>query len=198
VPSGYHRLRVSIAGGLIAGGAVVMAPAQCFEPPALAAGRRLWGVAVQLYTLRSPRNWGIGDFDDLATVIHGCAAHGADFVGLNPLHALFAADPARFSPYSPSSRHFLNVFNIAVPSVDGFYGRRGAERGWPHEFRESLERLATDRPGRLRGCRRVKPACCGSCSGSSASGSRALIAARAGLPSLPSRAWPATRASRTA
>jgi 4-alpha-glucanotransferase len=123
-----------------------MAPAQCFEPPALAAGRRLWGVAVQLYTLRSPSNWGIGDFDDLATVIHGCAAHGADFVGLNPLHALFAADPARFSPYSPSSRHFLNVFNIAVPSVDGFTDGAVQSVVDTREFRDELERLRqTDR-----------------------------------------------------
>src|SRR5678809_266444 len=81
---------------------------------------RLWGIAVQLYTLRSRSNWGIGDFADLCTVIRRAAEHGAAFVGLNPLHALFAANPGHFSPYSPSSRRFLNVLYIAVPEVAEF------------------------------------------------------------------------------
>jgi 4-alpha-glucanotransferase len=81
------------------------------------AGRRSWGIAVQLYSLRSRENWGIGDFNDLTLLIHWTAQHGAGFIGLNPLHALAAADPDRCSPYSASSRHFLNVLYIAVPLV---------------------------------------------------------------------------------
>lgn len=93
---------------------------RCFEPAELAAGARRWGLAVQLYSLRSATNWGIGDFADLAALVRRAAAAGADFVGLNPLHALFAADPAHCSPYSPSSRHALNVLYIAVECVPGW------------------------------------------------------------------------------
>lgn len=84
----------------------------CFEPPWMAGGERRWGVTIQLYGLRSHRNWGIGDFTDLKHLIQLAAKEGADFVGVNPLHALYAADPTRFSPYSPSSREFLNVLYI--------------------------------------------------------------------------------------
>lgn len=87
-------------------------PFRCFEPEGMARGERLWGVSVQLYGVRSARNWGMGDFTDLTKLIWRSAREGADFIGLNPLHALYAAEPARFSPYSPSSREFLNVLYI--------------------------------------------------------------------------------------
>ncbi|MCZ0960932.1 4-alpha-glucanotransferase [Paracoccus benzoatiresistens] len=81
---------------------------------------RGWGVAVQLYQVRSARNWGIGDFADLETLATILAAEGADFIGLNPLHAMFLSDPARCSPFSPSNRRFLNPLYIAVDRVPGF------------------------------------------------------------------------------
>lgn len=91
----------------------------CFLPRWL--GReRAWGVAVQLYELRSRRNWGIGDFADLAALAPLLAGAGADFIGLNPLHALFCADPARASPFSPSNRRFWNPLYIAVDRVPGY------------------------------------------------------------------------------
>jgi 4-alpha-glucanotransferase len=79
-----------------------------------------WGVAAQLYELRSSSNWGIGDFADLAALCRVAADAGADFVGLNPLHALFLAEPERCSPFSPSNRRFLNPLYIAVDKVGGF------------------------------------------------------------------------------
>jgi (1->4)-alpha-D-glucan 1-alpha-D-glucosylmutase len=85
---------------------------RCYEPEWMAQQQRRWGIAVQLYGLRSPRNWGIGDFSDLKQLIERAAQRGADFVGVNPLHALYAAEPRRYSPYSPSSREFLNVLYI--------------------------------------------------------------------------------------
>ena len=85
---------------------------RCFEPTWMARGERHWGITAQLYGLRSARNWGIGDFTDLQQLVRIAARDGADFVGLNPLHALYASDPTRFSPYSPSSREFLNVLYI--------------------------------------------------------------------------------------
>jgi 4-alpha-glucanotransferase len=81
---------------------------------------RIWGISLQLYELRSRRNWGIGDFADLATVCDIAAEAGADFVGLNPLHALFLSDPDRCSPFSPSTRRFLNPLYIAVDDVPSY------------------------------------------------------------------------------
>ncbi|HVA14692.1 MAG TPA: 4-alpha-glucanotransferase, partial [Stellaceae bacterium] len=92
---------------------------RCFEPDWMARHERRWGIAAQLYGIRSPRNWGIGDFTDLKALAQLAAQQGADFVGVNPLHALYAAEPRRFSPYSPSSREFLNVLYLdpeAMPS----------------------------------------------------------------------------------
>jgi 4-alpha-glucanotransferase len=120
LPPGYHEFEAKIAGGAADRCLLIVSPRKCFEPPALAAGRRLWGVAVQLYTLRSNSNWGIGDFGDLKMLIRWLAPCGAGFIGVNPLHALAPADPARSSPYSASSRHFLNVLYISVPQVAEF------------------------------------------------------------------------------
>ena len=92
---------------------------RCFLPSWLDGGP-IWGVALQLYEVRSARNWGIGDFCDLMSACDIAAEAGADFLGLNPLHALFMADPDRCSPFSPSSRRFLNPIYIAVDEVEGF------------------------------------------------------------------------------
>lgn len=85
-----------------------------------------WGISVQLYELRSQRNCGIGDFADLSDFCRIAGEAGADFVGVNPLHALFLAEPDRRSPFSPSNRLFLNPLYIAVDEVPGYEG--GAER----------------------------------------------------------------------
>ena len=120
LPPGYHHLEARIGSGAAGRCLLITSPLQCFEPAAIGEGRKLWGMAVQLYTLRSRNNWGIGDFDDLQLLIRWLAARGAGFIGLNPLHALAPADPERSSPYSASSRHFLNVLYIAVPAVPEF------------------------------------------------------------------------------
>ncbi len=126
LPPGYHEFEARIAGGDADHCRLIVSPPKCFEPEAIAAGRRLWGIAVQLYTVRSRSNWGIGDFGDLEMLIRWVAKSGAGFLGLNPLHALAPADPARASPYSASSRHFLNVLYIAVPAVPEFEQCRAA------------------------------------------------------------------------
>jgi 4-alpha-glucanotransferase len=126
LPAGYHELEAKIAGGTADRCLLIISPPRCYEPESIIAGRRLWGIAVQLYTLRSRDNWGIGDFNDLQTLIRWVAPHGAGFIGLNPLHALAPSDPDRSSPYSASSRHFLNVLYIAVPLVPEFQGCEAA------------------------------------------------------------------------
>ena len=121
LPPGYHELEVRIGAAAPEVCALISAPPQCYEPPAIVDGGRLWGAAVQLYTLRSRENWGIGDFNDLAAV------DSVGGVARRWVHRLESAACAgaggrlaRSSPYSASSRHFLNVLYIAVPVVPEF------------------------------------------------------------------------------
>ena len=78
-----------------------------------------WGIFCQLYELRSARNHGIGDFRDLAEMARIAARAGADFLGVNPLHALFWGDPGRRSPFFPSTRSFLNPAYVALDDLPG-------------------------------------------------------------------------------
>ncbi|WFU15722.1 4-alpha-glucanotransferase [Bradyrhizobium sp. CB3481] len=81
---------------------------------------RCWLLAAQLYSVRSARNWGMGDFTDLADLVQLADQLGADGVGLNPLHALFDDRPGDCSPYSPNSRLFLNALYIDVEKLPEF------------------------------------------------------------------------------
>jgi 4-alpha-glucanotransferase len=127
LPPGYHRLQIDLEHAGRESCALIVAPQKCFEPSELARGDRLWGVAVQLYALRSDNNWGIGDFSDLAELLRLAAGAGAGFVGISPVHALFPSDPMLYSPYSASSRHALNVLFIDVTSVLEVQGSRRAQ-----------------------------------------------------------------------
>jgi len=91
---------------------------RCFVPDFLERGR-VWGVTCQLYGLRSERNAGIGDLEDLGRLAEIAGRAGADFLGVNPLNALFFHDPGRYSPFSPSNRQFLNPVYIALDAVPG-------------------------------------------------------------------------------
>jgi len=116
LPDGYHRLE--FIDGTASALRLIATPAMCHVPPRRSPGT--WGLAVQLYSLRSDRQWGMGDFTDLAAVVAGVAARGGTLVGVNPLHALFPAVPERISPYSPSSRLFLNPHYLDVTAVPDF------------------------------------------------------------------------------
>jgi len=84
-----------------------------------------WGIFCQLYELRSGRNWGIGDFADLAELARIAGAVGADFLGINPVHALFLADPDRRSPFTPSNRRFFNPLYISMDDLPGMAAEPG-------------------------------------------------------------------------
>lgn len=129
LPAGYHLLTLSRASQNWEC-RVIVAPKRCYEPEALLTGKKLWGVCVQLYTLRSAHNWGIGDFGDLSTLTEAIAARGGAFVGINPIHALFPGNPEAASPYSPSSRRWLNVIYIDVGAVTAFRLSDAAQRWW--------------------------------------------------------------------
>ncbi len=123
LPIGYHRLSLlSEDGGEEIESSVIVAPARCWLTPALADHSRVWGLSIQLYGLRSDRNWGIGDFTDLTRLVAIARTLGAGFVGVNPLHALFSERPDRCSPYSPNSRLFLNPLYIDPDDPAGVAG----------------------------------------------------------------------------
>ena len=107
---------------------LIVAPSHCYRPAALDGTGRVWGLALQLYAVRSQRNWGIGDFTDLKTALDIGAHSGAGVVGVNPLHALFPSNPAHCSPYSPSSRLFLNPMYLDVEAITGFHDEHASAR----------------------------------------------------------------------
>src|SRR5215212_6244386 len=86
---GTYRLRLTVASGgrqTPHEATLLVAPDRAFQG---AFEGRLWALAVQLYGVRSKRNWGIGDFSDLSDLVEVAADHGAAGIGLNPLHVLF-------------------------------------------------------------------------------------------------------------
>ncbi len=129
LPEGYHQLTLH-QDDQQWHCRIIVAPTRCYEPPALLAGKSLWGACVQLYTLRSTHNWGIGDFGDLQQMLQEIAQRGGAFIGLNPVHALFPADPESASPYSPSSRRWLNILYINVAAVTDFQQSDEAQAWW--------------------------------------------------------------------
>lgn len=118
VKEGYHKLTLNY-GNNIYQSDLVAVPKQCYSLKDAGADK-VWGYAVQLYSLKSQTNWGLGDFSDLKELTKSAANGGASVVGLNPLHALYYNNAAHISPYSPSSRSFLNVLYIDVTSIDNF------------------------------------------------------------------------------
>lgn len=125
--TGYHHLQIVTSDARAKGGAfdsdsaictisLIVVPDKAWNPYE-AEETPTPGVSLQLYALRSNSNWGVGDFGDLEIFCTQAAAKGVHAVGLNPLHTLFTAHPERRSPYSPSSREFLNPIYIDVMRV---------------------------------------------------------------------------------
>src|SRR3954454_19837604 len=107
---GTYLLHLTDASGMSEQAPFIVAPEKAFRGDF----DRSWILAVQLYGVRSSRNWGMGDFTDLERLIELAADLGAGGIGLNPLHALFDDRPSDCSPYSPNSRLFLNALYIDV------------------------------------------------------------------------------------
>ncbi|TFD83988.1 4-alpha-glucanotransferase [Cryobacterium fucosi] len=116
LPLGWHTL-IAEHDGDTARSTLVVTPERLQTTQALA-GQQRWGLMAQLYSVRSSRSWGIGDFADLADLaaISG-AQYGADFVLVNPLHASEPAPPVEPSPYLPSSRRFFHPLYIRVENI---------------------------------------------------------------------------------
>ncbi|MBV1835799.1 4-alpha-glucanotransferase [Acetobacter estunensis] len=105
IDAGYHTLTVANREFTLA-----VAPRQA--PPIVGRG---WGLAVQVYSLRSQGDGGIGHLGAVADLAKRTGTAEADALLLSPTHAMFASNPAQYSPYSPSSRQFFNVL-LADPS----------------------------------------------------------------------------------
>lgn len=121
---------------------LIITPKACFKQSPIEQGKKLWGPSVQLYTLRTQHNWGIGDFGDLKQLVADIASRGGDFVGLNPIHSLFPANPEGASPYSPSSRRWLNILYIDVSSVPEFALSAEAQQTvGSAEFQQRLQKV---------------------------------------------------------
>ena len=139
LPDGYHRLQFPDGGETTI---LIASPGTCHLPTG--DDGHGWGLATQLYGLRSTTQWGIGDFTDLGTLGAGVAARGGGLIGVNPLHALFPAAPDRISPYSPSSRQFLNPLYIDVTAVPDLAACEAArQRIATNEFGHRLARTRT-------------------------------------------------------
>ncbi|WP_314914522.1 4-alpha-glucanotransferase [Pseudomonas helleri] len=113
---GYHRAQVGDQYFTLA-----VAPAQCYsladalgtQPP------RAWGLGVQLYSLKREGDGGFGDTLALEHFAKAAGERGADALAISPIHAMISADPHSYSPYSPSSRLFLNSLYAAPACVLG-------------------------------------------------------------------------------
>lgn len=116
LPVGYHQL-LARAGDQQGTSQVIVAPAFLGMPDRVG-DARLWGLATQLYSVRSRRSWGVGDLADLADLAAWAGAeHGAGFVLVNPLHAAEPVPPLEPSPYLPTTRRFANPLYLRVERV---------------------------------------------------------------------------------
>ena len=95
---------------------VIITPDTCYIPPELQKGKA-WGLSINLYAIRSDKNWGIGDFTDLVRIVRWIAGLKGGFVGINPLHAIPNTRPFGLSPYSPISRLFKNFIYLDLEQI---------------------------------------------------------------------------------
>ncbi|MCX5724201.1 MAG: 4-alpha-glucanotransferase [Nitrospirae bacterium] len=147
---GYYQLTIrakGLVGGMVGTMRLIVAPRQCYVPPSIEANQRLWGLAVQLYSLSSDRNWGCGDFTDLGRIVEWAwTGLGAGVIGLNPLHALRNTRPYHISPYAPSSRLYLNELYIDLEVLPEFSKSEEAQRQFhAPEFQAKLQTLRESR-----------------------------------------------------
>jgi 4-alpha-glucanotransferase len=123
VPVGYQL--VTIDGRQFT---LAVAPSHCYSVgDALGTDTpRAWGLGVQLYSLRRAGDGGFGDTQALEHLVRSAGERGADALAISPMHAMFSSDNHRYSPYSPSSRLFLNSLYAAPGTILGERAVRSA------------------------------------------------------------------------
>lgn len=116
LPAGYHTLHVRV-GERTQDATVISAPEKIELLDDMKEGS-LWGWMSQLYSIRSNGSWGVGDYEDLKTLlVESKRRTGADFMLINPMHAAEPVPPLTPSPYLPISRRFINFSYIRPESV---------------------------------------------------------------------------------
>ena len=119
LPLGYHRIHLR-SGDRESDAPLIVTPAWLGLPARMGAGRT-WGMATQLYSVRSRDSWGIGDLTDLTDLaVWAGSRHHAGFVLVNPLHAAAPTAPMEPSPYLPTSRRFVNPIYLRVEAISEF------------------------------------------------------------------------------
>ena len=123
---GYHTVHLPDGDWTVA-----TAPARCITFADLNDGQPGFGLAAQIYSLRTPHDGGIGTFAGAAALGRSAARLGADALAISPVHALYGASPGHFSPYSPSTRLFYNPLHADPEAVfpAGFVAAVTAEEG---------------------------------------------------------------------
>jgi 4-alpha-glucanotransferase len=144
-PLGYHTLRVHLTQGAesrTADQSLIVVPSACMRPRDLLGRQKAFGLVANLYTLVSVRNWGVGDVTDLQELGEWAATFGAEFIGVNPLHALLNRG-GDVSPYSPVTRQFRNPIYIDVDRIPRHRGGTAAHD--EDRLRRELEELRAAR-----------------------------------------------------
>jgi len=148
LPLGYHRLRArstDAAGEVHEAEMVLIITPAWLGMPASVGERRAWGIATQLYSVRSAQSWGVGDLVDLEDLaVWSAATTGADYVLVNPLHAAEPVAPLEPSPYLPTSRRFANPIYLRVERIPEYATA-------PTEVRVTIDALGRDLGGQLAG-----------------------------------------------
>jgi 4-alpha-glucanotransferase len=139
LPLGWHTLHAE-SEGATASATLVVVPTRLTTAAPLEK-RRGWGLATQLYSVRSKRSWGIGDFSDLADLGALSGIRGADYVLVNPLHAAEPVPPVQPSPYSPSTRRFFNPLYIRVEAIPELAYLKPRRRAVIEKLREEVAGL---------------------------------------------------------
>ncbi|XPF93922.1 4-alpha-glucanotransferase [Colwellia sp. RE-S-Sl-9] len=145
IEEGYHKLSIK-CGEQQSNCHLIVVPETCFSAEE-AHKNKVWGYTAQLYSIRSEQNFGMGDFEDLNKLIIGASKQGASTVGLNPLHPLYQNNPAHISPYSPTSRCFINTLYINVQNVPNFSTCQLAQEKFNNE--DFQTKLASARSSQL-------------------------------------------------
>jgi 4-alpha-glucanotransferase len=108
-------------------------------------GGSLWGWMAQLYSIRSADSWGVGDYEDLKTMLVDAKGKtGADFVLINPVHAGEPVSPLTPSPYLPVSRRLVNFTYIRPESVPEYSALNEADKASVGDLHAEAEPLNGD------------------------------------------------------